>query len=136
MTQQKAGPELDKAVAEAIGLRPLDIDYNPSARDFPCVEYFRGADSGIVRGQVWYWRDGQFVSFKPSTDLNAAFAAADRAGVFNEWSLAQWDSGWGFEGTYESALGVSQATPALAICAAILELKSEATRPSDTSAPS
>lgn len=127
------GPDLDRAVAEAIGLRPKDFGYNPSIQDEPCAEYFRGADSGIVRGAVWFWNDSQFVTFRPSTDLNDAFRAAEMSGLFTverdgpEVHLAKTiDGKW--EILTVSICGgmdclICEATPALAICAAILQLE-------------
>ena len=62
--------------------------------------------------------------FRPSTDLNAAFAAADKVGLFDEWLLGKAGDLWYFEDYSERCMeGVQEKTPALAICAAILKLK-------------
>lgn len=89
----KPGPELDCAVAEAIGTKTCH-------------------------------------PFRPSTDLNAAFAAAEKVGLFDEFwrTLGRDELGetWGvFEQGFgkTTIAGEQHETPALAICAAILELK-------------
>ena len=92
MLEIKAGPELDRAVAEAIWLRPED----------------------------YFGDNGEFVPFRPSTDLNAAFAAAERAGMFLELNRLSW--GWQ-AGTHAMKANYAVGpTPALAICAAVLEV--------------
>ena len=105
----KAGLELDRAVAGLIGLtcthRVLGTD----------EEYYvdpRDGASAIPR------------RFQPSTDLNAAFAAAEAVGLWEDkyflapigsiWRCYQLD--WGYVNISDAA------TPSLAICAAILKL--------------
>lgn len=98
MVEIKAGAELDRAVAEAIGWR---ID--PS------------------RPLDWIGSNGVSVEeFRPSVDLNAAFDAAEKAGMFLELNRLSW--GWQ-AGTHamKANYAIGQ-TPALAICAAILAL--------------
>ena len=130
VTEIKAGPELDLAVGLAIGLSPKDFGYNPSVQDMPCVEYFRGADSGIVSGQIWIWAGGvDFEPFRPSTDLNAAFSAASSVGLWREYGYCKASGQHVISKTVPVASWVNTIahaeTPALAICAAILQLKGE-----------
>lgn len=98
MVKIKAGPELDWAIAKTIGAE--------------------GSILGDVCVDESFFRLGPW---NPSTDLNAAFAAAENAGMFLE--LMRLASGWMattylMHGTY----GYGD-EPALAICAAILMLK-------------
>ena len=71
-----------------------------------------------------------------STDLNSAFAAAERAGLFDpdgpEAFLSQhpagsveWKVWWQDSAAPDGGHAVYKSTPALAICAAILKLKEE-----------
>ena len=94
MVEIKAGPELDRAVADVLGLQ-----------------------STYVRPY--------------STDLNAAFAAAERVGLFSEtfWrtlGMDEFGETWGVfeqDGNCKRSIGrENHRTPALAICAAILDL--------------
>jgi hypothetical protein len=114
----KAGPELDLAVAEAVGLAVVG--------------------GGIDDDEVWVVNADTVTSglFHPSRDLNAAFAAAAKAGLFDPdgpeahlschpaaeetWKVWWEDSSWP-----DGGCAVYEPTPALAICAAILRLKSE-----------
>lgn len=86
----KAGPELDRAVAEAVG-----------------------GNCG-------------FYLFRPSTDLNAAFAAAERA-LKQDWQLTcrKPDEWWMIPGGFNQTPSIAP-TPALAICTAILKSSEEA----------
>ena len=113
MIEIKAGRELDRAVAEAIGwiathkvLGGIDAFVNPreGAGATPMV-------------------------FMPSVDLNDAFRAAESVELFQKYLLSKMDSGWmildidpcgGCE-----VIGPDKGcpTPALAICAAILKRK-------------
>jgi hypothetical protein len=138
MIEIKEGPELDRAVAEVIGFRPRDIGYNPSTQDMPCSEYFRGADSGIVSGAVWIWKnEREFDPYRPSVDLNDAFHAAEAVGLFfgcshilGRGSANEPNGSWWVHHTRDrddelseySQVG-SGVTAALAICAAILKVK-------------
>lgn len=108
MVEIKAGPELDRAVAEAIGDEP-------------------GLPFSIARAD----RGEEGFTYRPcSTDLNAAFAAAEKVGLFDyhaaelDWEDGRWYVQWlvdpGHGGLGDSAVAT---TPALAICAGILELK-------------
>lgn len=70
-----------------------------------------------------------WMPFDPSVDLNAAFAAAERLGLWNKYAFSC------HNGNYEIFLDTdahmdddtlaSADTPALAICAAILKLKED-----------
>jgi len=112
----KAGVELDRAVAGVIGLI--------------CTQRVLGSD-------VEYYvdpRDGTSAipeRFQPSTDLNAAFAAAEAVGLFDFHTIDHYCPKWQVRPVSmpEDCIPVSEGeTPALAICAAILKLR--ATRPS------
>lgn len=109
------GPETDRLVAEALGVPLVSYDMHP-----PCYWINEGY-STIDRRRP----------FCPSTDLNDAFWAAERAGLFTfrplvtlfrnpeeptepPWCVYDEDS--------ERSLGAA-VTPALAICKAILKLK-------------
>lgn len=109
MVEIKAGAELDRAVAEAIGLKAT---HRLSSGSF----LFTHPRSGV--GAV-------HSAFRPSTDLNDAFYAAEAVGLFDQWHIGKWSnppqSGWGIEGDDSPVSGLYQ-TPSLAICAAILEL--------------
>ena len=127
----KAGLELDRAVAGLIGLT--------------CTHRVLGSDEEYYVDP----RDGTPAipeRFQPSTDLNAAFAAAEAVGLFEKYHLCcgEWEGSrlWeinefltdGFVVEDEIVLA-SGPTAALAICAAILNLKT-ANQPSGTAAPS
>ena len=121
----EAGRELDKAVAESIG-QSEDHHWEHHG-DALAVSMYRCKKCGgtVVcrcnsrpRHDVclpWY-----------STDLNAAFAAADVAEVFELHTLTQREDGlWRLVDSndwFENVPGIAT-TPALAICAAILKLK-------------
>lgn len=104
MIEITPGPELDLVVAKAIGLE------------------IAGRDE-IDDDEVWVVnKDGRTSRwFRPSVDLNDAFAAAEKAGMFLE--LQRLSSAW-MAGTYILGDRIATAdTPALAICKAILKLK-------------
>ncbi|KKL08961.1 hypothetical protein LCGC14_2570620 [marine sediment metagenome] len=113
MKEIKPGAELDYAVAEAIGWKHLDD------------KQIEGIPPG---GAYLYIPIPRF-----SNNLNAAFAAADEVGLFtpqeNDRGQGPWVSlhrgplGW-FVKSGETYIGRGRGdSPALAICAAILELK-------------
>ena len=106
MIDIKAGRELDQAVAEAIGLE----SWGHRCKNCGSLEF----DAKL---------------FHPSTDLNAAFAAAEKVGLFDtEGSNAGLGQAYAEDVTWTvSFVGsiVYKSTPALAICAAILKLKEE-----------
>lgn len=114
MIEIKEGIDLDRAIAGVIGLvctqRVLGSD----------IEFYADPRAGTLAVPR---------TFKPSTDLNDAFRAAEAAGLFDgtrdgpEVHLAKT-----IDGMWEILIGGSEmgyltreATPALAICAAILK---------------
>ena len=114
MIEIKEGPDLDRAVAEAIGLAPAL--QSPDGKKF----FYDPRDP--LHG---------LRTFLPSTDLNDAFRAAEKTGLFDgtkdgpEVHLAKT-----IDGQWEVLIGGSEMgyltrekTPALAICAAILKMK-------------
>lgn len=106
MVEIKAGAELDKVVAEAIGY-DATIYYSHDLERNVCL---------LLPSEK---------SFSPSADLNAAFDAAEQAGLFtsnralkanrHRWELVE--IGDPLDRTVSSG-----DTPSLAICAAILYL--------------
>ena len=113
MVEIKEGPELDRAVAEAIGLI--------------CTHQ-------VLYSDIRFWadpRDGTNTvprTFNPSTNLNNAFHAAEVVGLFNDsHRVIHKDNE---DGTWEVAdifanievILASEDTPSLAICAAILKV--------------
>lgn len=97
------GPELDRAVAEAIGLV---------------------ATHRTIDGRTWFVdpRDGTLavpIEFRPSTDLNHAFQAAEMAGMFLE--LNRLADSWQAHTYAMNGKSCTAPTPALAICYAILK---------------
>ena len=108
-----AGPELDLAVAKACGIEPRVVD--KAFRIRPAKDYRRGE------------------LFCPSTDLNDAFLAAGKIGLFDQhaiWRLSSqrwqiisigetWDRDAG-EIPVVKELCDAETAP-LAICAAILQ---------------
>lgn len=114
MVEIKAGAELDRAVAEAIGLRFMHAMLGG-------LSFFVDPNEGTGVSPF---------GFQPSVDLNDAFFATERAGLFDverdgpEVHLAKT-----FDGQWEILTGGSEmgyvsreSTPAQAICAAILAL--------------
>lgn len=106
----KPGPELDRAVAEAVGFDPR---------------------TNAVGQTVIETKDA-IVQFQPSIDLNAAFAAAEKVASgemgFGDWELSTYvgrnEKGWTCQiGDCDERS--FQPTPALAICAAIMSLSSD-----------
>ena len=119
--ETKAGPELDCAVAEAMGWARGTVD--------AAAAFFWFSEDGIAQFPV--------KEFKPSTDLNVAFAAAEKVGLFMcdtqdgpGTNLRLFRGGGGFwwitNGNRRPVVQFSARTPALAICAAILKLKEKA----------
>jgi hypothetical protein len=111
----KTGSELDMAVAEAIG--------------------WRQSGEAWVQQETPLDRECWVSDFRPSTDLNAAFAAAEKAGLFSGNHLLNSqpnnhcamlyklsDDLWHVSGCCGERYS-DATTPALAICAAILKTK-------------
>ena len=137
----KAGAQLDFAIAKAIGLKTAAMHHRPpSTREDEILGYEPDPDypkSCLITPREWDGMRGvphetcegdvACHHFQPSIDLNAAFAAADSMDLFNcevppgyRRCLFRRDSDtWCFGGP-----GVSEEafTPALAVCAAILEM--------------
>lgn len=115
----KAGPELDAAVAAAINAK---------------------VESGVDRyGMANVVLKELGIAFSPSTDLNAAFAAAHKCEwrwadyhgrpmsekLFERCYLGQYQDGWAIydqDYTQMEAIAIGP-TPEVAICRAILKLK-------------
>lgn len=107
MIEIKAGIDLDRAIAGVIGLictqRVLGSD----------IEFYADPRAGTLAVPR---------TFKPSTNLNDAFDAAEAAGMFLE--LQRLSSGWMASTHAMKGKCANGETAALAICAAILLLKS------------
>ncbi len=121
----KAGHELDWAVAEAIGLDTAAMRTNDERERLPPVmisprewDELRGVEHVTCEGDV------ACIPFQPSTDLNAAFAAAEKVGLFDNARLSSWNGKW--EVRWSPTENCWGPTPALAICVAILKLKDKA----------
>ena len=131
MIKIKEGPELDLAVAEAIGVKC----YLSKERDTPlCVVTGPGSEVlNKLNASGVSWRNT--FPFQPSIDLNAAFAATEKFGLFSGnhlhipgpgnfcamlYKLS--DGIWHVSGNSGERYSDAE-TPALAICAAILKAK-------------
>lgn len=124
---------LDLAVAKAIGLQSVvmhSFDTMPPSQSVLITsrewDEIRGIEHRTCEGDV------ACIPFQPGVDLNAAFAAAFSAGLFNEATLGPFVLRPGKRRSFvvrETLGGEDEAvyaygdTPALAICGAILELK-------------
>lgn len=113
-SELEAGPELDAAVAKAIGWTPTLVGSNTRPGIF-CVI----GDATVPR-RLWG-------VFAPSTSLDAAFEAAEEVFLFDGLYLSFAQHGYAIyeSGSWEEeyAHGI---LPTLAICRAILKLKGEA----------
>lgn len=119
-----AGPETDLAVAKACG-------YVAEVMQLQTRICFRTAGLNEPIDAVWrkvFGEQERRLPFRPSTDLNDAFLAADKFGLFDgefrcalgKWTGIHWKLIWDTE---EGQPDLPMAdTPALAICAAILKL--------------
>ena len=96
-----SGAELDMSVAEVCGLSST-IYYDHELSENVCL---------LLPGEALY---------RPSVDLNAAFAAAERVGMFLE--LQRLADCWMATTHVLAGKSVCASTPALAICGAILEI--------------
>lgn len=122
--QLEAGPELDKAVAKALGLSQpnwVHAGYDDSGASFQvCLSCGFEHPVGVPHGCT-------LLEIPPySTDLNAAFEAAERAGLFHPSNhITLWRMPDGFRVAFDRPNGsaFTRPTPALAICRAILALK-------------
>lgn len=118
-----AGPELDRRIAEAFGLEAAVFGSGlvfVSSREWDDIGggNFRGAHAGVAS-----------MAFQPSRDLNMAFEAAEKMGLFDarELCLGSDEGAWSLFRTARFGSDcevISRATtPALAICEAILKLR-------------
>lgn len=129
-SELRLGPELDLAVAKACAMPD-------------CVGIYSVDGSGRLVGVGVEIAPGKHARYwRPSTDLNDAFEAAERVGLFDFWSLEKdaeeslwtlgriWycyseedcmdgdEVGWNYESL--DGIGPGCSTPAEAICRAIL----------------
>ncbi len=127
-------PRLDLAVAKAIGIESAilhSFDTMPPSQVVLITsrewDEIRGIEHTTCEGDV------ACIQFQPSVDLNAAFVAAFSVGLFNEATLGPFVLRPGKRRSFvlhETLCGEDEAvyaygdTPALAICEAILKLKS------------
>jgi len=144
MIEIKAGPELDRAVAEAVDpYCSVGMCASSGCIDIPSSQIGDTAATDPDVLAVWKW-DGERnwrTLPKFSTDLNAAFAAAEKTFLFGdgrrglqfavakddaprEWRMVERYTEFGYRHTTPICVA-SDSTPALAICAAILKLKEE-----------
>jgi hypothetical protein len=126
MADLMAGPGLDRRVAEAVGFRANVLD-SGEPRDYSHLAAYTKPVGTPVQVGAADPRMPQEVIPKFSTDLNAAFAAAERVYLFAGQifrDLRQRQCGdwcvWDLDNDEYVAEGP---TPALAICAAILKEK-------------
>jgi hypothetical protein len=137
MTEIKAGPKLDRAVAEAIGYSlcmAFKAETDPVSRTDPSLLRVPELILRTITADSDRMPDNLLPKF--STDLNAAFAAAERVELFSDYyyrmlGVDESDKTWGVyqqdEHHIDRPIGNRlYDTPALAICAAILKLKEEA----------
>ena len=112
------GPELDKKIAELIGLKTIGINNGT-----PLIS---PREWDEMRGLEHPTGDIAYIPFCPSTDLNAAFAAAEKVGLFlggycQLRQACESPHTWCVSNVEWSPVYCD--TPALAVCAAILKLK-------------
>jgi hypothetical protein len=129
MTEIKPGRELDVAVAEAVGAKPRIGKDRRSV--VVAIEDGRIMRHLAIPTGPNAACNGAFVPFSPSTDLNAAFQAAEAVGLFAEPHFMMlgmtYNNKWVIYCGGDCLEYFSEAcdTPALAICDAILKLKEE-----------
>lgn len=111
-TELEAGPELDAAVAEACG-----------------IEGIIGGMGFLVMSDPTPKGSFGYVMWQPSTDLNDAFEAAEKVGLFEKHYLFKRGDAWCVTDLPAAAewLDCSGPTPAVAICRAILKVKATTT---------
>lgn len=109
MVKIKAEIELDRAVLSALG-----AVYRENWQD----------EVGCCKMSGYYYPDGTVACRESiprySEDLNAAFSAAEKVGLFDYYYLMRADEQWEIRG---QELFASASTVALVICEAILKLK-------------
>ena len=130
MIEIKPGPELDKAVGDAIGdaYRPSH-DWEQTGLFDERMSLYRCrkcGDLALEESEPDPEPGGCITPY--STDLSTAFAAAERvaSSEYGEWSLSTYvgsdERGWTCSLRDDTERAFAP-TPALAICAAILKLK-------------
>ena len=124
MIEIKPGAELDRAVAEAVGLTWPVVE-RPERRVVGLYEVIPG-NAVKVGARDDLVTDAMIPNY--STDLNAAFAAAEKVGLFDKYRLGRLNNGdWELvlncDCPMEDEFIACERTPTLAMCAAILELK-------------
>lgn len=157
-----AGPELDAAVAIAVGDASVAHNWEDQGSNHYGTAYLC-LKCGEVELTDSIEYDGRGKCIRPySTDLNAAFEAAEKCGLFKfetavakgwltlagvgdadqnpakQWGFMQFGyeiqrCWWMFPDNKGGMIGIAQPTPAMAICAAILALTA---RPSSSGSPS
>lgn len=134
MTEIKPGHKLDSAVTKAIGLKNTCFGKDCVLITSSDWDEMRGIEHLTTEGPIACKR------FAPSTDLNAAFAAAEKVvGKDGQWSIqrkgVEWLADIYLLDPKSLVLGMGifavYYTPALAICAAILKLHEEKEASSD-----
>lgn len=153
--QLTPGPELDARIAEACGVKLISRD--------EAVRISNEHDKSRPAWDSWYTNEWyvyeepgkMFFGFTPassySIDLDAAFEAAEKTGLFkpntavpsgwlclsgagSKWGFIQFGYGiqccwWMFPDGKGNLKGIQQTTPAMAICAAIIQIFSSPKEP-------
>lgn len=131
MIEIKPGPELDRAVAEAVDPHcSVGMCASSGCIDIPASQVGGTAATDPDVLAVWKWDGERTWRTLPkfSTDLNAAFRAAEKGHLFVGYLLGLCDEGWYFQDYSEREMpDVFEPTPALAICVAILKLAGKET---------
>ena len=126
-TELPVGPQLDAAVAKACGIEGYICDMR---------KVFLASGTPPAWVSEWLTSTIPLWRFAPSTDLNAAFEAAEKAGLFPDyflwckevddvktWYVRGFGSGRAGGHVFGREIACDCTTPAEAICRAILELK-------------
>lgn len=142
LDELKPGPDTDKLVAEAVGLKEVIMD---DTVELHC--YVSPREKDELDGTPHNTCEGGYLScdvFAPSTDLNDAFWAAEQVNLFNNFILTKegvfrparpakyvvCDIKWAYadlrgEETGDFRCLSQEITPAMAVCIAILKLKEQ-----------
>ncbi len=128
MVEIKAGPELNLAVAEAIGVVAVhEWELTDLSSHFMSVYECKNCGDQVMAEGKPLDDPGDLCLAPCSTDLNAAFAAAEKVGVFDEnrFFRDKRTEQYGLSPTniLSTRMFPMAATPALALCVAILKLK-------------
>ncbi len=112
-SELEAGPELDAAVAKAVGLDVVNEDKG----DLQRIVFRKDNRDYFAAEKVVHWQ--------PSRDLNAAFEAAEKCGLFETFMLCKFATRWILvDESHNCPFGRAD-SPTVAICRAILKLKGE-----------